>query len=513
MAVPPPELNRCQCLTAKVLRPDRCVMLDGNLCSACAEDIVLEQELKELEKLVEKIHIKRRALRTAMNQNHECLIHKFPPEIASQIFFHYSLANLHFDTHAKTNTLFLGAVCQKWRQLAWATPELWTSINIGRNIIHQWTTSTEQLFAEWLQRSATLPLSIRFIDLSQSDSVDGVYRVVTDLLNKHSARWYNVHLHLPARHLHHLCSLSQENILHRLAISPIVGSDTFPPSEAALSTFRMKCSPVELRLTSLSMKYVDIMWNNLTVVYLSSLGLDEFFEILRRSPRLTTITLFQTKPPSGTFGVPDTRIFCPRVRSLELVNVRKVVLEQLFDSLYLPSLNKWTLRTCAFPLNAMISFIESSAFCLKTFRTIETCDVVERIHDLLRHLPSIEAMQLGFWFHDGPPAEFLFFELLCSPDETAFLPHLRTLNFYYDLPVPLESLPRIFGASHRRSLRLEVDSLPNIAVIGDETAARFLELVDEGFDLSIWRCGKVDVIEEYRVNRHSQGKKRSTAHE
>ena len=79
------------------------------------------------------------------------------------------------------------------------------------------------------------------------------------------------------------------------------------------------------------------------------------------------------------------------------------------------------------------------------------------------------------------------------------------LKFEYDLLVPLESLPRIFSASHRKSLQLEVD-YHNILCVEDDAAARFLELVDEGFNLRVMRDGEVDMIEEYRVNWHSQKK-------
>ena len=169
---------------------------------------------------------------------------------------------------------------------------------------------------------------------------------------------------------------------------------------------------------------------------------------------------------------------------------------------------QWTLQASAFPLTTMISFIKSSAFYLKAFGA---CDVAEQIHDLFRHLPSIEAMQLRFWFHDKLPTEVLFFELLCSSDETVFLPYLRTLNFSFDLPIWLESLPRIFSASYHQDLRLEVNHNSSTTVIEDGTAERFFELVEEGFNLSVLGCGKVDMIQEYKVNWRSQSEKRLTA--
>ncbi|KIM36949.1 hypothetical protein M413DRAFT_282669 [Hebeloma cylindrosporum] len=516
MSLQVPSLSGCQCKATKVLRPDRCIMPDGKPCSACTEDIQLERQLQDLEKLAQEIHAKRRALRTTMNQNHDrSLIPKFPPEIASRVFFHYSLASLRLDTYAKINTLFLGAVCHKWRELAWATPELWTSINVGQKLIHQWSLSAGLLFSEWLERSGTLPLSIRFLDPINNDSANDVYRVVMDLLNKHSARWYDVYLDIPARHLHRFSRLSQENcVLVRLVLSLGACSNDISPPEAALSTFSMNCSPRELKLVSLSLKYVDIRWNNLTIVYLASLRANEFFEVLRRSPHLTTITLLKIEPPSSTFTIPTSRIPYPRVRSFELLNVGDAtVLTQLLKSVSFPSLDKWTLSACAFPLESMISFIETSSFSLKTFQMVGNRHVSNQIHNLLRHLPTLEILSLRFRFHyirvhnppsDDDPEKESFFKLLCSPDDTAFLPRLQTLKFGYDLAVPLDAIPQLFTAGHRRSLEVEVDHEGSLTTIADSLAERFLGLVDEGFNVRVLRCGKVDMLEEYKVKRRSR---------
>jgi hypothetical protein len=209
--------------------------------------------------------------------------------------------------------------------LAWATPEVWTWIYINRKVIYQWNDIAAKLLAEWLERSATLPLTILLFGPSDGDSA--VYCVVTDLLNKHSAR-YDITFNIPARHFHRLGGSSQKNILHRLVIAPNISSNK------PLSTFRMKCSPIELKLTVWSLKYIDAAWNNLTVV-----ALDEVFEALRRSPHLTTIMLRHIKPPSGTFSVPNTRISCLHVRSLELLKIQsEVVLGQILDLVCLPSL-------------------------------------------------------------------------------------------------------------------------------------------------------------------------------
>lgn len=263
MEDPPPEPIRCQLMTSKVLCPDRCVMPDGNRCSACTEGIALEQQLKELAKSMEKIRIKRCALRTVMNQNHNRLIHRFPPEIASRIFFYCFLASSCLDTHEKTNTLRLRAICQKWQQLAWATPEVWTWIHIHSGIIYRWNSNSEQLLAERLEHLASLPLTRLFFGPSTGDLA--VYCVVTDLLNKHLARWYDIHFNIPACHFHRLGGFLQQNILYRLVISPDISSNK------PLSTFRMKCSPIELKLTAWSLKYIGIISPWFTYLYSPSM--------------------------------------------------------------------------------------------------------------------------------------------------------------------------------------------------------------------------------------------------
>jgi len=182
----------------KILRPQRCVALDGTEpCSACSEDIELQKAIQELENQIEKIHVKRRALRTVMNENHDPLIAKFPPEISSQIFVYYSPPKWGFDNNDGSSPLHLGAVCQKWRQLAWGTPQLWTSLFVA------FKPHPTQLLAEFLERSATLPLAIKLFSDSEGTD-DKMYLEAINILNRHSSRWHVLHCTLPAYHLHRL---------------------------------------------------------------------------------------------------------------------------------------------------------------------------------------------------------------------------------------------------------------------------------------------------------------------
>ena len=124
---------------------------------------------------IQKIHLKHRALRTVMNDNHDRLIHKFPPEIASHIFIQYAPPSALLDNDS--SPLYLGAACHKWRQLAWVTPRLWSLLLVGfrargrNNCPNKF--DRPQLICRWLECSAnSLPLAIRFE--SERVLIDGV---------------------------------------------------------------------------------------------------------------------------------------------------------------------------------------------------------------------------------------------------------------------------------------------------------------------------------------------------
>ena len=224
-----------QC-NAKVLQPERCEVLDGKPCTACTEDIELKKEIGELQRSIKKLQSRHHTFHMVMNKNHDHLIHKFPLEITSHIFIQYALLSVSCYKEDRSTPLCLGAVCWKWRQLAWATPQLWSSFVV------EFTAPGEhlpQLIAKWLERSGSLPLTIRFTH-SSLKQVQGVYPEVTNILNKHLARWYDMYLDIPADHLHHLGGSSQQgNILCRLTLHHFQVQAVLPVICSNFSTFRM----------------------------------------------------------------------------------------------------------------------------------------------------------------------------------------------------------------------------------------------------------------------------------
>jgi hypothetical protein len=424
--------------------------------------------MSELEIRIKKIHIRRRALRTTMNENHDPLIHRFPPEIASHIFTQYSPPNASSNEFYKISLLYLGAVCQKWRQLAWATPELWTSLYVSCGKKHN--DDLPQLVTEWLERSASLPLTIRYVDrwglISDGDEI-------IDILNKHSARWHDMHFEIPAPQLHRLNGSSQENSLRRLVLHHPFTRAQGQPSDFSPFSMKSKPSPVDLTLTRVGLRYVDILWNNLTAASVNHIGLDESLELIRLAPLLETLTLQAINPSSDVFPIPDTRIVHFHLHSLELLEIwEEAVLSEILDLLRFPSLKQLKIDTEQVDYHQLTLFLFrlSSLECLCTSHECSQSDDDELID----------------W-------------LCIFAQSPQFLPRLQSLEFLWD-SLPCKSLPQIFDLSCWQSLKVKVDTQRgwNDIQVDVETVKLLLELVDRGYDLSIVRHGKFDLLQEYK---------------
>ncbi|KIM38260.1 hypothetical protein M413DRAFT_30377 [Hebeloma cylindrosporum] len=379
-----------------------------------------------------------------MNENHDQLIDKLPPEIVSQIFIQYSLPNSCSDITDLNSPLNLGAVCQKWRQLAWATPEIWSSLWFGFGSGRQRIGRLDlvPLVGEWLERSAGLPLTIKCAP--GGEPADEIYCRLIAILNKYSTRWYDMDIAIPKRHRGLLCGSSEEqNILDRLTLRPHWRTDELQahPSTDKSSTFRVKSkpSPTHFTLVSHSFAYIDISCNRLTHASVEDVHVDECCELIQCAPLLEVLKLRDIHGSHSRrrprIPIPNSRVVLRHLHSLELNgNTKDKVLVRILDSISTPSLKHWIHRTYGGSSPNMISFIEHSAFSLKTFQVAGPRDVYDEVHLVLSHLSSLESLRLhiysGFHEPDGPPLADEFLDLLCSPGETSvFLPHLQSLQF------------------------------------------------------------------------------------
>ena len=108
-------------------------------CSRCGHLNAVEErcdprdELAELDALLEHLKLKRYELKRKINQLQSPIVRQLLPDIMSTIF-EFCLPDFTYhqpSPFAEENLsipLSLGAICSYWREIAWSTPSLWSSL-------------------------------------------------------------------------------------------------------------------------------------------------------------------------------------------------------------------------------------------------------------------------------------------------------------------------------------------------------------------------------------------------
>jgi hypothetical protein len=508
---------RNPCRGVELEAEDACAVLEGGPCSPCEERAAISDQIKQLKAKYDTIG-------TARNAIHDPFIHKLPPEIASHIL-RLSLPTLKnrkndpkgahgqwkFILKEWAVPLKLGSVCRKWRELAWATPDLWTTLYI--RIKPSMTLSTAEslpgLLREWLGRSGVLPLTIYFFpddDCSEftsedeyveefddwTDTLDVTAGFVIDLLNLHSGRWRNLHLRASPTMLERFsCPTEPKQLVDlELRVANTMVGDTSSPPKFMMES---ELSPTHLKFVHFPSTSINIRWDNITHATLSGVTTNEVLDFLRQAPALEYYRALTFDSPM----IVQTPVLHPQLRSLHLTTY---TLKNLLDAINLPSLEEWTQNTCREtpPLAAMLSFLERSGCLLKLL----TLHIVPRqtvdFRSLLQALPSLEHLSLHFrgGFKSSIVMDDIFTRIFRSVPGSSdisvvaplesFLPNLQFIECSTNsthAPFSWDRIPQLYLQGHRQLLTLKCAA--RNSHISDETALRLLQLVDEGFDLQI----------------------------
>lgn len=165
----------------------------------------IDSVVGSLQAEIEAIHMrmavqqeKRRAVETRILQNRARIspMRFLPTEILQQIFKSCLPNDRYVIPHILSAPLLLCQICRRWRDIAQATPELWSSIDV-----HDWGVWTADFYtamvARWLAAARTRPLAVSVVCLQKWDwfrqhdpTQSGLFR----LLASHSARFYDLHI-------------------------------------------------------------------------------------------------------------------------------------------------------------------------------------------------------------------------------------------------------------------------------------------------------------------------------
>lgn len=165
----------------------------------------IDSVVDSLQAEIEAIHMrmavqqeKRRAVEARILQNRARIspMRFLPTEILQQIFKACLPNDRYVIPHILSAPLLLCQICRRWRDIAQATPELWSSIDV-----HDWGVWTADFYtamvARWLAAARTRPLAVSVVCLQKWDwsrqhdpTQSGLFR----LLASHSARFHDLHI-------------------------------------------------------------------------------------------------------------------------------------------------------------------------------------------------------------------------------------------------------------------------------------------------------------------------------
>ncbi|PPQ96199.1 hypothetical protein CVT26_005510 [Gymnopilus dilepis] len=367
-------------------------------------------------------------LMTEINPIHDPFVRKLPCELVSRIF------EIFVDDEYRRD-IFLGSICRTWRQIAWATPSLWSVLNIRIPAIG-WEIDLDFL-ADYITRSGTLPLSIGLI--VKHSSVDlSIYDHFIEAIGQCSERLECLVFKMTCDVLEHFCDSKNQPFDFPNLESLVLFATDYPctPREAArFSIGHSTPSPSKLELDNIPPEKVNIDWTRLKDVSAIRIHMTQAFNMLLRCPKITDCSL-DVKRRADDMALPAPSFLFRPILSLQLsLRCKREDVVYLFENLTLPSLNK--LRVSSFsrrnklPVDPFLSFLKRS-LCQITELTLEQPYL--RVRDLIRllsALPSLEKLVASP--NNWTPLDPLFNRLTAQVDTSQqppapFLPALTELR-------------------------------------------------------------------------------------
>ncbi|KAF9471785.1 hypothetical protein BDN70DRAFT_887736 [Pholiota conissans] len=286
-----------------------CQLSSGKPCSACTELGSFDAlNLSSKATFTEE----RRLLLERINASHDPLSSYLPYELISKIFDIYCedsgypalVLSRAMPIPHTTTPMYLASVCTTWRDIAFTTPSLWSSLLIKYS--PSWF-AYKDLMAAWLDRAKVMPLSIR-ISLPKNGENAKIPMLPHKIaflatIGCYAARWQTLNLLMPT-------SLSRVFLGTSLLIAPILSTLQLhitdkefqdEPDIVVLVTPRVST----LKISNICLKTVKLDCVNLTSIQISMPSIDEIFEILRRAPGLRELDLTDICEISSTYTVPQ----------------------------------------------------------------------------------------------------------------------------------------------------------------------------------------------------------------
>ena len=400
-------------------------------------------ELAELDDLMERLRLKRYDLKRKINRFHSPIVRQLPPDITSTIFefclpdvTDYPLSPFEKNFSIPFSPLSLGAICSYWRNIAWSTPSLWSSLAVHNPDKHNSHTVTGTA-REWLTRSGQLPLSIFILSTFHNKTV----LALIDIINQYSTRWSNLDLCIPDSYYQHFHAPdNNHSVIHTPILKSIRLHRLDDLNETILNFQLTSCHHLErASLSYIPMDGSNIHWDNLTHLTLIFMSFTDVFHILLNTPRLVFCRVSDDIDPNQIIGPPV-------VSAIKSLQLHLFFTEEFLDNLIAPHLEELKLTRYYFPETEVhiTSFFRRSACSLRSLSIIFTILISRYFEDfmnLLQSMPSLTTLSLSM-STPGPEEHHPrnIFHLLAkvlssqsTPLQRGFLPNLKILEYTGEL--------------------------------------------------------------------------------
>ncbi|PPQ66555.1 hypothetical protein CVT24_007121 [Panaeolus cyanescens] len=367
-----------------------------------------------------------------LNDNPKTYIANLPTEILSQIFIHCIPTDQFIVPSAIQAPMSLTQVCSHWRDVAFYTPDLWSSIHIN----YKDPVEDIPLTEAWLARSGTRPLSISLsVDFDERPQ-----QHILDVLCRYSIRWKHVRFnfrHLFCPPMYHL-DLA-ENAVPELSTFEFHARDVSNINTSQIT--RLLVTAPKLReLTWIDDLADTDMLLELPLHQLARLSLSmdhgtvDYVQLLHRCTNLEHIRITRPLSPGQA---PDTPLFLSKLSSL---NIPHDLLPML-DHLILPALKDVRIYTDGGVADRHAQTVPFGAFGAHPY--LQHSQMYSVSHPSLHHnedsngatIPGTSVIPTDFW--DPTPLLSLIERSGCAisalsinayANEDAVLACLRTLS-------------------------------------------------------------------------------------
>ncbi|KAJ7633186.1 hypothetical protein FB45DRAFT_914563, partial [Roridomyces roridus] len=309
------------------------------LSAARARIAQLHTEIDKLQRLMDSLLAERdQCCQTLADFKYPILT--LPTEILSEIFLQFLPPYPERPSFiGKKSPSFLLQICRRWRDVALATPALWSTMNL---LLYNSNHHAQQrdLLKIWLQRSGNCALSIRVDYLKEANDDGTIIEECLAALLRHASRWQDIDVTLPFEELR---GISGAMPFLRSVTIGIESWEERPEEPVVLFADAPALKHVVLS-RSFDPFMVSLPWSQITTLNADEFYTNEIVEILRQTTMLEDCTLTIL---SGAVSLPASSIHIPSLplRSLRLKwddypNPGQGAHEaqQLFRALHLPAL-------------------------------------------------------------------------------------------------------------------------------------------------------------------------------